>query len=117
MPHELSTSPETTADVLDHAREFVDVVRRAAPGLYDSLLQQPRFFEMLGRATFNHGKLFAYAEYLVFREEFLSRFPEASQVACINAFSGLFLKNDISMTNLLEAIEGTLAQEQTLLER
>jgi hypothetical protein len=31
---------------------------------------------------------------------------DASPAAAINAFSGLFLKNDISIHNLLEYIEG-----------
>ncbi len=56
--------------------------------------------------AFNHGKLYVYAEFSVFRREFLDRFPEASPAACINAFSGLFLKNDISIHNLVEFIEG-----------
>ena len=83
MARELTPVPDADADVLDHAREFVDVVRRSAPGVYESLLTEPRYIALLEQPTINHGKLFAYAEYLVFREEFLSRFPEASQVACM----------------------------------
>ena len=99
-------------EVLDHASEFVEVVYKRAPGLYRELLDSYRFRQLLERAnTFNHGKLFAYAEYRVFRAEFLERFPDASPHACINAFSKLFLKNDISITNLVEAIEGTTGEE------
>lgn len=118
MARELTPVPDADADVLDHAREFVEVVHRAAPALYQSLCLEPRFADLLAQAnTFNHGKLFAYAEFLVFREEFLRRFPQASKPACINAFSRLLLKNDISMTNLLDALEGTAGVEQRLLSR
>jgi hypothetical protein len=95
------------ADVLDHAREFVELVQRQAPAEYQRLLAADRFqaeFEQGG--TFNHGKLYVYAEFAVFRREFAERFPAASPAAAINAFSGLFLKNDISIHNLLEYIEG-----------
>ena len=43
----------------------------------------------------NPGKIYAWAEYRVFRREFQARFPDASPKACINAFCKLFLKNDI----------------------
>jgi hypothetical protein len=95
------------ADVLHHAAEFVELVYRQAPVEYQRLLNSERFrpeFERGG--TFNHGKLYVFAEFSVFRREFLERFPEASPAACINAFSGLLLKNDISIHNLVEFIEG-----------
>ena len=66
---------------------------------------------------FNHGKLYVYAEFCVFRSEFLGRFNDASPAACINAFSGLFLKNDISITNLVEFIEGSDDRRQLLLNQ
>jgi len=95
------------ADVLHHAAEFVELVYRQAPLEYQRLLASDRFRPDLERGgTFNHGKLYAYAEFSVFRREFLDRFPEASAAACINAFSGLFLKNDISIHNLVEFVEG-----------
>ncbi len=95
------------ADVLHHAAEFVELVFSEAPAEYRRLLAVERFRRELGRGgSFNHGKLYVYAEFSVFRREFLERFPEASAAACINAFSGLLLKNDISMHNLVEFIEG-----------
>jgi len=95
------------ADVLHHAAEFVELVYRQAPAEYRRLLGSQSFLAELQRGgTFNHGKLYAYAEFSVFRREFLDRFPEASPAACINAFSGLFLKNDISIHNLVEFVEG-----------
>ena len=95
------------ADVLHHAAEFVELVYRQAPLEYQRLLASDRFRPDLERGgSFNHGKLYAYAEFSVFRREFLDRFPEASAAACINAFSGLFLKNDISIHNLVEFVEG-----------
>lgn len=99
------------ADVLDHAREFVELVYRQAPLEYQRLLSSGRFrpdFEpgLQQGGTFNHGQLYAYAELTVFRREFLDRFPAASAAACINAFSRLFLKNDISIHNLLDYVEG-----------
>ena len=105
------------ADVLDHAREFVELVYRQAPVEYQHLLSSERFRPQLeqgqGRGgTFNHGKLYAYAEFTVFRREFMDRFPDASAAACINAFSSLFLKNDISIHNLIEYVEGADDREQ-----
>jgi hypothetical protein len=101
------------ADVLDHAREFVELVYRQAPVEYQRLLASERFHPDLERGgIFNHGKLYAYAEYSVFRREFTDRFPGASPAACINAFSGLLLKNDISIHNLLEFVEGADEREQ-----
>jgi len=95
------------ADVLHHAAEFVELVFRQAPDEYRRLLAAERFRRELERGgSFNHGKLYAYAEFSVFRREFLERFPEASAASCINAFSGLLLKNDISIHNLVEFIEG-----------
>ena len=98
---------EREASVLDHAQEFVELVSANSAGEYAALLASGRFdHELAGPSGFNHGKLYAYAEFNVFRREFLQRFPEASLGACINAFSGLFLKNDISLSNLLEFVEG-----------
>ena len=104
------------ASVLDHAAEFVEIVHSQAPGAYRALLASGRFDERLARdPVFNHGKLFVYAEYAVFRKEFRERFPDASDFACLNAFAGLFLKNDISMSNLVEYVEGSDDEEQLLL--
>lgn len=101
------------ADVLDHAREFVELVYRQAPVEYQRLLASERFHSDLERGgIFNHGKLYVYAEYSVFRREFTDRFPGASSAACINAFSGLLLKNDISIHNLLEFVEGADERQQ-----
>jgi hypothetical protein len=95
------------ADVLQHAAEFVELVYRQAPAEYRRLLDSERFRAELQRSgAFNHGKLYAYAEFCVFRREFGERFPEASGASCINAFSKLFLKNDISIHNLVEFVEG-----------
>lgn len=104
------------ASVLDHSREFVEVVYSQAPGEYRALLASGRFDRRLEHdLAFNHGKLFVYAEYAVFRREFLLRFPQASPFACINAFSSLLLKNDISISNLVEYCEGSEDHEQLLL--
>ena len=104
------------ASVLDHAPEFVELVYTQAPGAYRALLGSGRFDARLARdPVFNHGKLFTYAEFAVFRKEFRERFPDASDFACLNAFAGLFLKNDISMSNLVEYVEGSDDEEQLLL--
>ena len=104
------------ADVLHHAAEFVELVYRQAPAEYRRLLDSGRFAANLqGGGAFNHGKLYAYAEFSVFRREFAERFPDASPAACINAFSKLFLKNDISIHNLVEFIEGADDRGQLLL--
>jgi hypothetical protein len=95
------------ASVLNHSSEFVELVYRAAPAEYQRLKASERFRQELEQANrFNHGKLYAYAEFVVFRREFRDRFPDASPAACINAFSSLLLKNDISITNLVEFVEG-----------
>jgi hypothetical protein len=105
--------PELHSAVLDHAAEFVELVFQRAPDEYRRLLATARFrAELAHGKTFNHGKLYAYAEFSVFRREFRERFPEASPAACINAFSGLLLKNDISIHNLVEFIEGPDDSEQ-----
>lgn len=107
---ERSLSTDVSAlrtDVLNHSSEFVELVYRAAPAEYQTLLTSERFKLELSRDNrFNHGKLFVYAEFVVFRREFDSRFPDATQAACINAFCSLFMKNDISITNLVDFIEG-----------
>ena len=51
------------ADLLDHSREFVEIVYRSAPQEYLSLLDSERFAALLNKENaFNYGKLFAYAE-------------------------------------------------------
>jgi len=106
------------ASVLDHSSEFVQLVSRAATAEYRRLLAMERFQRELEQDNrFNHGKLFAYAEFVVFRREFRERFPESSTAACINAFSGLFLKNDISITNLVDFVEGPDHRGQLLLNQ
>jgi len=105
-------------NVLHHASEFVELVYQQAPQAYRRLLSSGRFSRKLEQETvFNHGKLYAYAEYTVFRAEFGRRFPDANPAACINAFSGLFLKNDISITNLVEFIEGSDDRRQLKLNQ
>jgi hypothetical protein len=106
------------ADVMDHARELVDIVYKAAPGEYRRLLKQPRVSGTIAATNnFNYGKVFAFAEYVVFRKEFKARFPEASPESCINAFSRLLLKNDISITNLVRFMEGGEQEEILLLKK
>ena len=103
------------ANVLDHSSEFVEHVYNNAPGEYRVLLSSGRFnMQLASDPAFNHGKLYAYAEFAVFRREFLSRFPEASPFACINAFSKLFLKNDISISNVVEYVEGSQDEAEAL---
>jgi len=106
------------ADVLDHASEFVELVYKQAPGEYERLLTSGRFSGELERdSVFNHGKLYTYAEFFVFRTEFGRRFPDASPSACVNVFSSLLLKNDISIANLVEYVEGSDDREQLLLNQ
>jgi hypothetical protein len=96
----------------------VELVMQQAPAEYRRLLESARYQSDLGATgSFNHGKLYAYAEFCVFRREFGERFPAASPAACINAFSGLFLKNDISIHNLVEFVEGRNEREQLRLSR
>jgi hypothetical protein len=95
------------ADVLDHSSEFVELVYREAPTEYRRMKVSERFRRELQQdSVFNFGKLFAYAEFVVFRREFRERFPDSSPAACTNAFCSLFLKNDISITNLIAFVEG-----------
>ena len=97
-----------SAEVLDHSRDFVGIVCKGAPSEYSRLLQSRRLKQILEQENnFNYGKLFAFAEFAVFRREFNDRFPGASSAACINAFSRLFLKNDISISNLVNFMEGS----------
>ena len=99
--------------VLLHAADFVELVYRLAPAEYRRLLGKPRFAALLGEAgRFNHGKLYAYAEFRVFRREFSGRFPDAGAQACINAFSKLLLKNDVSISNLVNFLEAGEELEQ-----
>lgn len=106
------------SNVLDHASEFVELVYQQAPEAYRRLLSSGRFGRELEQENvFNHGKLYAYAEYTVFRDEFGRRFPDANPAACINAFSSLFLKNDISITNLVEFAEGSDDRRQLKLNQ
>jgi hypothetical protein len=113
-----ATTPSHSADVLDHARELVTIVYQAAPGEYKKLLKVSRIRRAIAATNnFNYGKVFAFAEYVVFRREFKVRFPEASAESCINAFSRLFLKNDISITNLVNFMEGGTDEEMLLLKK
>lgn len=97
---------EALSDTLDHAAEFAARVAEHAPTRYRSLLESADMAQRLAtQPAFNPGKLFAWAEFLVFREEFRARFPEATAASCMNAFCRLFLKNDISMSNLARALE------------
>ena len=111
---DLSTEvQDASAAVLDHSRDFVELLCQKAPGEYLKLIASPQFQRILDQENnFNYGKIFAFAEFVVFRREFNSRFPQASSAACINAFSRLFLKNDISITNLIRFLEGSDELEQ-----
>lgn len=113
-----TTADSQSTDVLDHARELVTIVYQAAPGEYRKLLKVPRIRGAIAASNnFNYGKVFAFAEYVVFRREFQARFPEASSESCINAFSRLFLKNDISITNLVNFMEASTDEEMLLLKK
>lgn len=104
---------DASAAVLDHSRDFVELLCQKAPGEYLKLIASPHFQRILDQENnFNYGKIFAFAEFVVFRREFNSRFPQASSAACINAFCRLFLKNDISITNLVRFLEGSDELEQ-----
>lgn len=103
-------------DVLDHAAEFVTLVTEKAPGRYARWLALPELEQLLqDENAFNAGKLQVWAEFTVFREEFRARFPEATDAACINAFCKLFLKNDISLSNLVTFMETWLGKNGRLL--
>lgn len=120
MSKDLTTDSESVqVDLLDHAGEFVARVAAAAAAEYERLLLQDEIRALLAADNaFNPGKLFAWAEFRVFRREFRHRFPEASGQACINAFCKLFLKNDISMSNLAAMMEsGGNADPQKNLEQ
>lgn len=113
----LSTDvPGLSAELLDHSKDFVELVCQSAPDEYRSLLHSRRLQHILQQDNnFNFGQLFTYAEFLVFRKEFRKRFAGASAAACINAFSRLFLKNDISITNLVRFMEGSDERAQLYL--
>ena len=111
-------APSQYTGVMDHARELVTIVYKAAPGEYDRLLRIPRIREAIAATNnFNYGKVFAFAEYVVFRQEFKARFPDENSKSCINAFCRLFLKNDISITNLVIFMEGDTDQELLMLNK
>ncbi len=114
---ELTTAADGQGtDVMDHARELVTIVYEAAPGEYKRLLKVQRICRAIAATNnFNYGKVFAFAEFVVFRREFKTRFPAASSESCINAFSRLFLKNDISITNLVHFMETDTDEESLLL--
>jgi hypothetical protein len=110
--------PGQHTGVMDHARELVTIVYKAAPGEYRRLLEVPRIRGAIAATNnFNFGKVFAFAEYVVFRREFKGRFPDAGSESCINAFSRLFLKNDISITNLINFMESSTDEELLLLKK
>lgn len=110
--------PSRHTGVMDHARELVTIVYKGAPAEYKRLLKLSRITKAIAATNnFNYGKVFAFAEYLVFRREFNARFPAASSQSCINAFSSLFLKNDISITNLVNFMEGSRDEEMLLLKK
>jgi hypothetical protein len=111
-------APSQYTGVMDHARELVTIVYKAAPGEYKRLLKLPRIHAAISaNNNFNYGKVFAFAEYVVFRKEFKARFPAAKPKSCINAFCRLFLKNDISITNLVNFMEGGTEEELLMLKK
>ena len=79
MHKSLTGQPDAiAADTLDHAREFVQIVMERTPAMYEELLQSPQVRQRLSSSTtFNDGKVLAWAQFLVFRWEFLQRFPHA----------------------------------------
>ena len=104
------------SEVLDHAAEFVALVAREAPQRYAAWVELPEVERLLtDRNAFNAGKLHAWAEYTVFREEFRKRFPDAEDAGCINAFCKLFLKNDISLSTLVTFMEAWLVNHKRTL--
>jgi hypothetical protein len=104
------------SEVLDHAAEFVALVAREAPRRYAAWVRLPEIERLLAdQNAFNAGKLHAWAEYTVFREEFRHRFPDAADASCINAFCKLFLKNDISLSNLVTFMEAWLVNKERTL--
>ena len=110
--------PGKNTGVMNHARELVTVVYKAAPGEYKRLLKVPRIHAAISASNnFNYGKVFAFAEYVVFRKEFNARFPDENSKSCINAFCRLLLKNDISITNLVNFMEGGTDEEMLLLKK
>jgi hypothetical protein len=111
-------APSQHPGVMDHARELVTIVYKAAPGEYKKLLKLPRIQAAISaNNNFNYGKVFAFAEYVVFRKEFKARFPDANSKSCINAFCRLFLKNDISITNLVNFMEVGTEEELLMLKK
>jgi len=110
--------PGKNTGVMNHAGELVIVVYKAAPVEYKRLLKVPRIHAAISASNnFNYGKVFAFAEYVVFRKEFNARFPDENSKSCINAFCRLFLKNDISITNLVNFMEGGTDEEMLLLKK
>ena len=110
--------PGKNTGAMNHAGELVTVVYKAAPGEYKRLLKLPRIHAAISASNnFNYGKVFAFAEYVVFRKEFNARFPDENSKSCINAFCRLFLKNDISITNLVNFMEGSADEEMLLLKK
>lgn len=106
------------AETLDHAEEFVARVAGETPAEYAALREDTSVSRRLaGSNAFNPGKLYAWAEYRVFRREFRHRFPDATPRACINAFCRLFLKNDISLSNLVRTLEAQPDEELALLDQ
>lgn len=94
----------TGSSVLDHASDFVELVSDGAPRVYELLTKNVGYSART--RGLNPGQLFVYAEYTVFKVEFERRFGDLGEPACINAFCRLFLKNDIALGRLMEAIEG-----------
>lgn len=106
------------ADALDHAGEFAARVADETPAEFTGLMASPTVQALLsGENALNPGKVYAWAEYRVFRREFRQRFPGAGKKACINAFCRLFLKNDISMSNLVRALEADQGEDLARLEQ
>ena len=105
-------------DALDHVKEFVRRVAEETPGHYADMLKSPLIQRLMREDNaFNAGKLYAWAEYCVFRSEFRKRFPEAPPRSCLNAFCKLFLKNDISMSNLARVLEEPSGDDWDRLEQ
>ena len=105
----LTSTADTSPELLDHAEELVRVVMAEAPRVFQHLSVAPGLRGLLeGAGDMNHGQVFVWAQYLVFRREFNRRFPDAADAACRNAFCRLLLKNDISMSRLEGWMEKSL---------
>lgn len=113
----LTSASDASPEFLNHAEELVRVVITKAPKVFEHLSTEPGMRALLqGSGDMNHGQVFVWAQYLVFRREFNRRFPDAAHEACRNAFCRLLLKNDISMSRLEDWLQAAPTLETDILE-